>query len=72
MKDNNKIVKLHKNSVDDVIEDISGRNFDEIHVLGITMMPNGDREIHWQHSTTESLIKTIGILEYLKLKMLEA
>ena len=64
-----KIIKLHKTECDKLIEELDN-DFVELYAVGVKYI-DGERHIYWHSSGSESIMKTVGVLEYLKSKMLE-
>lgn len=65
-----KVVKLHKTSAESVIKELQEMNFIEIYVVGIAENDKQERTIHWYSSGNKSLLRAVGVLEYLKNRLL--
>ncbi|MCK5503801.1 MAG: hypothetical protein KAJ10_01490 [Thermodesulfovibrionia bacterium] len=65
----NNIIKLHRTSPDKLIEDLED-DFVELYAVGVKI-DNNERHIYWYSSGNESRMQTVGVLEYLKFKLLE-
>jgi hypothetical protein len=66
-----KIVKLRTSGVDKTLEALQEHNdFVELYAVGIKK-EGGERIIHWFSSGNESSLRAVGVLEYLKFRLLE-